>query len=330
MKLPLPRGPLTDSLFEVLEGAPREFIPVAVEGDPLTGDDFHLALYVCYELHYRGIEGVDDRWEWQPALVGFRRALEDAFEAALRTSVLVDDPATDIPSWLRALAGDDTGPSLADHLQSRANLDEFKEFIVHRSAYHLKESDPHSWAIPRLSGKPKAALLEIQYDEYGSGEGDRIHAQLFANMMKALDLDPTYGAYIDSIPGVTLATVNLMTMFGINRRLRGAAMGHLALFEMTSPGPNRKYGNGLRRLECHHATDFFDEHVEADAVHEMIAAHDLAAALARQEPDTADDILFGAKALAFYDGLFATYLLGAWSANRSSLLSQDAVEQPAR
>ena len=76
---------------------------------------------------------------------------------------------------------------------------------------------------------------------------------------------------------VTLRTVNLMSLFGLHRRLRGAIVGHLALFEMTSAIPNRRYGNGLRRLGLgDDATDFFDEHVTADAVHEAVAAVDLA------------------------------------------------------
>ncbi len=57
---------------------------------------------------------------------------------------------------------------------------------MHRSAYQLKEADPHSWAIPRLSGPPKAALVEIQADEYGGGRPDRMHAELFADAMEAL------------------------------------------------------------------------------------------------------------------------------------------------
>ena len=37
---------------------------------------------------------------------------------------------------------------------------------MHRSAYQLKEADPHTWAIPRLSGSVKAALVEV---EWGAG-----------------------------------------------------------------------------------------------------------------------------------------------------------------
>jgi hypothetical protein len=197
------------------------------------------------------------------------------------------------------------------------------EFVVHRSAYQLKEADPHSGALPRLTGAPKVAMVEIQADEYGGGDPERVHAALFAKAMAGLGLDPSYGAYLDHIPGYTLATVNLMSLLGLHRRWRGAIVGHLALFEMTSAVPNRRYGNGLRRLGFDRATtDFFDEHVTADAVHESIAAVDLAGGLVRQEPELAADVIWGARALVELEGRFARRLLDAWAGGRSSLLER--------
>ncbi|HTA05206.1 MAG TPA: iron-containing redox enzyme family protein [Solirubrobacteraceae bacterium] len=191
---------------------------------------------------------------------------------------------------------------------------------MHRSAYQLKEADPHSWAIPRLTGSPKVALLEVQSDEYGGGSVERMHSVLFANTMDALGLSASYGHYISQLPGITLATVNLMSYFGLHRRLRGALVGHLAAFEMTSSIPNRRYGNGLRRLgHGPQATGFYDEHVEADAVHENIAAWDLAHGLARVEPALAPDILLGARALLALDNRWAMHLMDAWRDGRSSL-----------
>jgi hypothetical protein len=222
---------------------------------------------------------------------------------------------------LREIADEDDAPSVSRFIEREADADQLLEFLVHRSAYQLKEADPHSWAMPRLSGGPKAALVEIQADEYGGGRPDRIHAELFAKSMRALGLDATYGAYLEHLPAETLATVNLMSLCGLHRRLRGAIVGHLALFEMTSSIPNRRYGRGLRRLgfTSHEATDFFDEHVEADAVHENIAAVDLAGGLARSEPELAGQILWGARALMALDGAWARRLMSAWEGGESSL-----------
>jgi hypothetical protein len=161
----------------------------------------------------------------------------------------------------------------------------------------------------------------VQADEYGGGRPERVHSTLFARAMRALDLDSTYGAYLDRIPAVTLATVNLMSLFGLNRRLRGAIVGHLAAFETTSPIPNSRYAKGLRRLGAgEDALDFFDEHVEADSVHENIAVYDMAQGLALSEPELAEDILFGVRALLDLDARWAEHVLASWERGAASLL----------
>jgi hypothetical protein len=149
-----------------------------------------------------------------------------------------------------------------------------------------------------------------------------MHSAMFAVTMRELGLDSNYGTYVELLPASTLASLNLISLFALRRRWRGALVGHLAGFEITSPEPNRRYAKGLRRLGLGPpATDFFDEHVEADSVHENIAAYDLAGGLARQEPALAGDILFGVRALLACESEFARHILDAWRQGRSSLLS---------
>jgi hypothetical protein len=325
--LPEPRGPVTERLLAELPGPVAALqAPPVPDGDE---EDLQLALYLCYELHYRGLPGVDAAWEWEPSLLGLRAELEHRFEARLREEVPPPEPVDpgEMDVALRALDDADEAPSLSRHLERDGTLEQYLEFLAHRSAYQLKEADPHSWALPRLTGGPKAAMVEIQADEYGGGDAERIHAALFARSMDALGLDSRYGAYVDRLPAVTLATVNLMSLCGLHRRLRGAIVGHLAFFEMTSSVPNRRYGDGLRRLGFGSgATGFFDEHVVADAVHENVAAVDLAGGLARQEPAVAADILWGATALRELEGHFARHLLASWEAGRSSLRAPLAIQ----
>ena len=319
--LPAARGPLTDALLGHLRGD-RPVQPLTVELDPRTDDDLHLALYLCYQLHYGGLAGVSERLEWDPVLLAFRQVLEAAFEDALLAEVEVR-PANDarpMVDQLRDIVRSDPSTGVSGHLQRAATLEQFREFLLHRSAYHLKEADPFTWLIPRLSGTPKAALVQIQADEYGGGDAKWMHSALFADTMSALGLDAAAGPPLDRLPGTTLAVTNLLSFFGLHRRLRGQCAGALALFEMTSCIPNRRYGDGLRRLGFGpEETRFFDEHVEADAVHEAVAATDLAGALATQE-GLGREILFGAHALQATEGLAAAQQLDAWTAGRSSLL----------
>jgi len=334
MRAPAPRGPLTTALLEALAGSPgpapavvlaaRE--AVAAASDVLADDDVQLALFVLYELHYRGVDGVDDAWEWEPDLLTARAELDRAFEAAVRELVAVPASAAAVTSAsamaeaLFDLTAADDGPSVSSYVAKRATDAQLREFVIHRSIYHLKEADPHSWALPRLSGRAKSALIEVQADEYGGGRPGHIHSELFAGTMRALELDDAYGAYVDAVPAPTLANVNLMSLFGLHRRLRGAIVGHLAAFEMTSSIPCRKYGNGFRRLGYGpDVTFYFDEHVEADAVHEQIAGRDLAGGLVEAEPALRDDILWGAAAYLAVDGLAGAQMLQAWQAGESAL-----------
>ena len=314
MRLPIARGALSTAVFGHLSIAtPGDALAAPAAGD--CPDDDAITLWALQELHYRGFEDVDERWEWDPDLLGIRQRLERDLEARLRdrrprpvrTRALVDD--------LVALIEDDEGPSLARHFQQRGSKDEALHMLRQRSVYHLKEADPTSWVIPRLTGRPKAALLEVQFDEYGGGDPTRLHHRLFERGMEASGLQQSYGAYVDEALLPVLEQNTAISMFGLHRRLRGAALGHLAAFEATSSLPSRQLVQGLRRLGFPaEMVGYYDEHVEADAVHEQLAARDICGSLVAVEPDLADDVLFGAWACLDLEARTATALLEAWEA----------------
>jgi Iron-containing redox enzyme len=324
MQLPRPRGPFGAQLHEALldRDAP---LP---EGVPSDEADFQLSLWVLYELHYRGIEGVDADREWDPRLIELRGRLEHEFESRVRelTKPLVVDALgePDMVSQLERITGYDEGPSLTSYLQRQATEEQYREFLIQRSIYHLKESDPHAFAIPRLHGPAKVALAELQYDEFGGGVPERLHSQLFADALDGAGLDSRYGAYADVATPQTLALNNVMSLFALHRRLRGACMGHLAAFEMTSSIPCRKFVQGAQRLELdERVVTYFDEHVEADAVHEQIAARDICARLAADEPELHDDVLVGAAACVLLEAAAGGDMVERWTAGESSLWSHD-------
>ncbi|GAA1533966.1 iron-containing redox enzyme family protein [Kribbella lupini] len=316
MQLPPPRGPLSAWVIDHLRGTGTPSAHPA-PGQVLD-DDFQLALWCCYELHYRGFDDVAADAEWDPVLLAFRAELERPFTEWLSTLVKPEPSATEpVAVQLRRLIDADDGPSLAAYLHRHATREQFREFLLNRSVYQLKEADPHSYGIPRLDGAVKAALVEIQADEYGGGRAERMHAELFRTTMRWLDLDDTYGRYVPDVPGVTLALSNAMSLFALHSRWTGALLGHLAALEMTSTLPNRRYASGAARLGAtEEQARYFTEHVEADAVHEQIAAHDLCGQYAEENPDAVPDILFGAACCLALDNLVAEHLLTAWNAGQ--------------
>lgn len=323
--LPAAHGPLSTAVRRALTGPPSHDhlarIGASVRDSDPYGLDLQLALCMCYELHYRGFAGVDPTWEWNPALLQLRAELERVFLAGVRRDVGPIEPDQTSVAEMEAISVepvDSTGPSY--YLRDTGTWDQMREYFVHRSVYHLKEGDPHAWAIPRLMGGAKAAFVAVEYDEYGAGQGPRLHQQLFADLLAAAGLDSTYLRYADAVPAESLAAVNLMSLFGLHRSLRGAAIGHFASTEITSPPGSRRMVQALQRMEAPSACiGFYSEHVEADAVHEQVVRIDVVGDLVAREPQLDRDIVFGIRAHAMVENRLADRIMASWKQDQTSL-----------
>ncbi|MFD9421272.1 MULTISPECIES: iron-containing redox enzyme family protein [unclassified Streptomyces] len=322
--LPQSRGELSRTVLETLTrpagtALPEEVRAAAEVADPY-GDDLQLALYLCYELHYRGLVGVDAAWEWEPGLLRLRAEMECRFLAALRADIGPPRSSEEALAGILVEPIDPGADSPSHFLENQGELWHFREYAAHRSLYHLKEADPHVWVIPRLTGRAKAAMAAVEYDEFGAGRAERIHARLFADLMTDLGLESAYGRYVDAAAAETLTVVNLMSLFGLHRSLRGALVGHFAAVEITSSPGSRRLVNGLQRAGAGPAAvHFYAEHVEADAVHEQIVRRDVIGGLLETEPSLDEDIAFGIDATAWTETRLGDHLLTAWRDGRTSL-----------
>jgi Iron-containing redox enzyme len=331
MRLPAPRGPISTVLFASLPGEPgpvparltelADALPQTTV-DTRSDEDVQISLWVLYGLTYSGFEGVDERWEWEPSLVGVRGALEAVFERDVVAGVRVPEGLIPekVPAYLMDICGPGNATTFLKFMQRDASIEQFKELVITRSIDALHEGDAHTWAIPRMTGRAKSALIEIQADEYGGGMPGRSHAELYVILMSELDLDPDYGAYIEQIPAVALALHNLRSMFGLQQRWRGGLLGNLAATEIGSSLINRHFSEGLARLGgTKKARLFYDEHILADAVHEQLAAHDMCGAFVADYPAEWHFVVIGALATLNLRGVFASSVVDPWAAGGTSL-----------
>ncbi|MCY0934959.1 iron-containing redox enzyme family protein [Streptomyces sp. H34-S4] len=315
------RGELSQAVLDSLrEGRPPTYAPGSILTADPWGEDVQVALYLLYELHYRGFHGVDDDREWDPDLLRLRRELETRFVHALRTEV--PGTARSVEEAFAPLLVEpiDLTGSVSHHLETEGELWQLREYAALRSLYHLKEADPHAWVIPRLTGRAKAGMVAIEYDEFGAGHATEIHAQLFADLMDGLGLDPTYGAYVDQAPAPLLATVNLMSLFGLHRARRGELVGHFACLEVTSSPGSRRLAKAMKRCAAGPAAErFYVEHIEADAVHEQVVRREVIGGLLADEPHLEADIAFGCNATVYLEDRLDAHLREAWGQGRSAL-----------
>lgn len=320
--LPEPRGPLSELLVGVLGAEPAGSRLAGwerlVDGADPFGEDLQLTLYLCYELHYRGLAGVDPEWEWDPGLLAMRSAAERKFLAGVRSSVSGGD---DVQNALAALLTEPEGAAgLSGRLLDDRSWWQMREFLTHRSVYHLKEADPQLWVIPRLGGRAKSGLVAVEFDEFGAGHEARVHARLYADLLTGAGLDAGYLRYLEHASAPALAIVNTMSLFGLHRSLRGAMVGHYAAVEITSSPACARLARALEELaapeECVH---FYREHVSADAVHEQLMRRDVVDGLLDEEPHLAGDVVLGLQAAELMEDRFAAHLTRAWDEGASSL-----------
>lgn len=324
MQIPTSRGPFSAKLFSLLSGPQDDRgWDELVTTTPSGPDDAQIALWAMYELAYRGFDGVPDELEWHAPLLAARRVLERDLEARLRARY---SPPAELPdlgggeaatgafagAFFAYVAGYE-GDSLSGAIQRTATREQVLTLLRVRSVYHLKEADPTAWVVPRLGPRPKAGLMAVQYDEYGCGDPNALHSNLFARGLRACGLDTAYGAYVDEASAAVLEQNNTMTMFGLHRRLRGAAVGHFAAFEATSSVPSRRIAQGLARLGMPaELIAYYDEHVEADAVHDQVAVREICGSLLADEPQLLDDVFFGAFTCLDLESRFASERLASW------------------
>jgi hypothetical protein len=320
MHLPDPCGPVSSHAVELLAGRSGSTPITLGGGSVLTDRDAQLALWTAYEMSYRGFDDVDPGREWDVGLIELRVAIEHRLESELRAVTeerVVEAVASrvdvgDVGDLVLSLVQDDDGPHLSSYLRRGATADQMRDYLRERSVQQLKESDPQAFLLPRLQGAAKVALAELQYDEFGAGRPSRLHQDMYARTLAAVGLDPTYGAYIDDVSALSLASANVMSLFGLNRRLAAAGAGHFAAFEASSSVPSRRVAAGLDRLGLSSAAEYFEEHVEADAVHEQIAARDVCGSLVRDDPGLLAEVVFGVVCALHLDALSGAELLTRW------------------
>lgn len=322
IQLPPSRGPWSDAVIASLRG--DQLVTPRTDADL---EDLHLALYLAYLPRLRQVRGAPVEVEWDPDLLDLTGRLEAQAATDLAETMGVqehqDQPDEPIAHRLKKLVGawDAASPPLSTYLEQTADRAGFCDFLVHRSTYHLIEADPHSFALPRLVGRAKAAMVEIQADEYGAGRPDLMHQQLFADMMRSVGLQPDLSDSLAQVPGTTLAVTNTMMRFATHRSTSAETIGHLCALEMTSTEPNARYARGLRRVFGPSADSaFFEIHVTADAAHEQVAMSDMAGGAVADDPSLAEPILAGAKACLAIEARASGAILDALEAGRSALV----------
>jgi hypothetical protein len=280
--LPRPRGPLSEAILGSLGRGERGAFPEPAAAEPF-GEDLQLALFVCYELHHNGFPGVDDDWEWDPDLLRLRAVMERVFLDELRGCTA---GGGDVRRELAELLTEPIdGVGISQFLAASGEKWQLREYLVLRSAQHQRTADPLARPLPRSRG------------------------QRYARLMAAAGLASGVYSHLDHIPAPMLAVVNLRSLCGLHRGLRGAFAGHQAAEETIAKPESVLLNRALRRLGVPARGPVREPASWREAVDELLA----------DEPALAGDVVFGIQAAASLEARLAARVLAAWHLGSSTL-----------
>ena len=305
--LPQPRGEVTERLFEALRKPPHTVdSPVA----PVADEDLHLALYCCYELHYRGFEGVDDPWKREPSLLALRAQRSSVeFEAIAR---LVGWPVNRRFREGRCAPARVIRPTTLRRSRAHPTAGDGEQLLEFTVTDRRPAQGGRSTLVGAAAAVEKAegGDGQVQADEYGDGsQQDRPRELFAARWRRQGSTGPT--AHTSSNSGRDAGDGQPDVAVGLHRRLAARSSGHLALFEITSLVPNRRYATGLRRLGYGDDASFLRRRVVADAVHESVARRP-GTRPARIGPRLGADILWRRESAAGDRRPVGAHMMQAW------------------
>lgn len=305
---PAPRGPLSAALIGHLHHPDEVALPATVADRELFDADLQVTLHIVNTLQCRSYAGVTPAVTETVEWTALHRALLDWFETAVRARTGPGDLDVPIETYV-------------DHVLARPSvrLDEalaerperIREVFVAKAPYLLHEADAHTLALARLEPRVQHPMAEIQAGEYGVGHRST-HAEVYRTCLSHLGISEA--AALDAADAPALAAANLTFLFASCHRLRGAAVGQLALFELDSVGPAERAKAAWDRAGLPEAARrWYDLHALADVEHARVVRGSLLPAVAAIGGDLATGFRFGVEATALLGEAVSAAHLRRWA-----------------
>lgn len=318
---------LTGALIEQAEATSHAAF---AEGDERALEDAHRTLYAIYAQNAWSPADAVRVNQHDPTVAAVLASLEDGLESWLSSFDLPEAPPEDpeeFTAWLTDLAlhrSLDQVPAsgLGDFIRDDIALDQLKEIVAQKSLFFLKEPDPWAMVIPSLHGVAKAGLLDLLLDEYGWGRYDQMHSTVYEDLMRALDLETGYDAYLGRASWQYLASMNLQNLYARHRRLCRRMYGYVYLIEGDSPASMKDYLAAWDRLglgDQEAITRFYELHVTADEGHQDVALNEIILPVVREEPSAREDIARGVLEGRAVHRLFSALAAERFRAGRTTL-----------
>ncbi|MFB7513651.1 dihydrodipicolinate synthase family protein [Streptomyces sp. NPDC056144] len=180
------------------------------------------------------------------------------------------DPVPDRTAWQRLLDGllaeeREGGPAGA-YLADEASREEFALVVREFALDGLTEAQNFFPAVPRLPIKAQMAVMRVLIDEFGCGNLQQAHSQLYRLLLAELELPHEPEEFLDTTGDETFAFLNVF--YWLTQRAPHVEyfLGGLAYLEASIPDAFVPQARACERLGIRNGR-YYTEHLHIDTFH---------------------------------------------------------------
>ncbi|MCC3770857.1 iron-containing redox enzyme family protein [Streptomyces sp. UNOC14_S4] len=179
-------------------------------------------------------------------------------------------PLASRAQWKEALDGllekESAGTPAGHWLAEEATRDQLAYVVAEFAPDGLTEAQNFFPAIPRLPIRSQMAVMRVLIDEFGCGNLQQAHSQLYADLLAELGLPADLDAYLDRTGDETYAFLDVF--YWLTQRAPHVEyfLGALAYLEASIPSAFTVQARACERLGVTHGR-YYTEHLHIDTFH---------------------------------------------------------------
>lgn len=180
------------------------------------------------------------------------------------------EPVPDRAAWQRLLDGllaeERAGSPSGEYLAEEASQEEFALVVREFAIDGLTEAQNFFPAVPRLPIKAQMAVMRVLIDEFGCGNLQQAHSQLYRLLLAELDLPQEPEDFLDTTGDETFQFVNVF--YWLTQRAPHVEyfLGALAYLEASIPDAFVHQARACERLGVRNGR-YYTEHLHIDTFH---------------------------------------------------------------
>jgi hypothetical protein len=157
-------------------------------------------------------------------------------------------------------------PEYDRFLAHEATRKQFSVVVAEFAVDGLVESQAHLPIIPRLPPKTRMAVFRVLIDEFGCGNSEQEHSQLYRDLLTELDMPTDLDHYIEIVSEQSFAYVNLFSWLAARAPAEEYFLGAYAYFESSVLSAFQSFATATERLGIRNRR-YYTEHLYIDSFH---------------------------------------------------------------